>query len=473
MTLRSLCLLPLFALATGPVMADLGLPQVRHALFLDTRAPVEADLRRLAERGDRPSMHLLGNLIASNPRKTEEAIELYRRAFADGRGEIRALTSLSRLLDRQPRLRASNEAAVRDALKRFPLERDPYTLEAALETFLVYPQLFGQAQIEHLLGLYQRSCIELCGSELYRAVFAQHRGDREEAIRWYELAVRRDPRAIERYYDFLGEQRDPLFRAFAGRLEAERAQLPAEILHPLGSLLETIAVNEHETAILPFQQLRLERYLSDEEVRQEQALEESFRTARQYAQSWIEAAIALDYAPAMVARLNYMLSWSNEHNDGEAMALIARLEPLDPDRAKASLAQTRLVNTWSTLDPYSAHELIQELIASGYEDGEMLLASLYSRGSLDQPDQGRALQILRRLAEQGSLTAYYRIALIHSEGRGLCREPATAYAYATIAHEGGDRRAAGLLRTLDSFITAEQREESRRIHQQLTARTPQ
>lgn len=471
MPLRSLCILSLLAMTSGVALADMGLAQVRHALFLDSRAPVEADLRRLAERGDRASMHLLGNLIASDPRKTDEAIDLYQRAFAQGRGEIRALTSLSRLLDRLPRRQAEHQAYVRTALMAIPLERDPYTLEAALETFLVYPQLFKNEQVERLLTLYQRSCIELCGSELYRAVDAARRGDREEAVRWYELAIRNDPRAIERYYTFLGDRRDSLFHAFAQRLEAEREQLPEQILHPLGELLETIAQAENEQATLPLQQLRIERDLNDEEIRQEQALAERYRVSRQYAQTWIEAAVARDYAPAMISRINYMLSWATEYSDAQVLELIARLEPLEPLRAKAAQAQVKLVNNWSSLDPHGAHQLIQELIASGYDDGEILLAGLYSKGSLDQPDQARALQILQRLADQGSLTAHYRIAQLYSEGRGICREPAKAYAHAYFAKQAGERRAESLLRRLERLSTPAQREEGLRISQQLTART--
>lgn len=470
MRLRLFCMLPLLVLTGAPALAELGLPQVRYALFSDPRAPVEADLRRLAERGDRPSMHLLANLIANDPRKTEEAIELYRRAFDEGRGEIRALTSFARLLDRQPRLQSENRGLVAQALRHFPHDRDPQTLEAALETFLIYPELFGPDEIERLLELYQRSCLEFCGPELYRAAYAARIGDHEQAVYWYERAARLDPRAVNRYYDYLGEQRDPLFSDFASRLVPEREQLSPAILHAIGTLLENIVISQHELEMLPFQRIRTERYFTDEEAAQEQALRQRYQARRQEAQQWIQAALAHDYPPAMVARLNHILSWAEGYDETEALQLVKRLTPHDPQRAKAALAQIHIVNNWKVLDPPKAHQLITELIDEGYPDGEFLLATLYSRGSLDQPDQGRALQILQRLAESGSLTAYYRMALLYSEGHGLCRDNPRAYAYASIANDGGDRRAATLLRRLDLVLSESERVQAKHLQQQLMAR---
>lgn len=472
MKLSSLGFITLLALAANAAAGERGLSQIRHALFLDRNAPVEADLRVLAERGDRPSMHQLANVIANNPKKTDEAIELYKQSFAEGRGEIRALTALIRLLDRQPQRQAANHAYIKKALQQFPLERDPYTLEAALEAFVVFPKHFPLEQVEQLIKLYDRSCLELCSSDLYRAVHADSSGQREQAIHWYERAVRATPRAVERYYRFLGEDRDALFQDFASRLAPARDELLAEVNFAIGDLLSRIARDEFNESQAQFLAARLQRELTEAEQEQQEAHKKRFDGFNDQAQLWILAAVEQDFAPALSARINYFLSRSTDYTPADVQPLIERLNTLDPARAKTAQAQLKMVVTWSSLDPEGAHQLIKELIAEGADNGQIMLARLYSAGLLDQPNQARALDILHKLTEQGSIIAHYQIALLYNEGRGLCRDPAIAYAHARVALEAGDQRAKSVLTTAKLVATPEQLEQGKTLYHQLTARTP-
>lgn len=472
MKLSSLGLLTLLAVAAHAAADERGLSQIRHALFLDRNAQVEADLRVLAERGDRPSMHQLANVLANNPKNTDEAIELYKRSFADGRGEIRALTALIRLLDRQPQRQAANHAFIKQALQQFPLERDPYTLEAALEAFVVFPKHFPLAQIEQLIQLYDRSCIELCSSDLYRAVHADSAGQREQAIHWYERAVRATPRAVERYYRFLGSERDALFQGFALRLAPERNELSAEINLAIGDLLSRIARDEFSEVQADLLAIRLQRELTDAEREHEEAHKKRFDQLSDQAQVWILTAVEQNFAPAISTRINYLLSHSADYTPADVQPLIERLSELDALRAKTAQAQLKMVVTWSSLDPQGAHQLINELIADGADNGQLMLARLYSAGLLDQPNQARALEILHRLTEQGSIPAHYQIAVLYNEGHGLCRDPAIAYAHARVAFEAGDQRAKSVLTTAKLIATAEQLEQGQQLYNQLTARIP-
>lgn len=114
----------LAASVSGSAIAGQSLEQIRYALFKEPSASVEGDLRLLAAKGDLASQHLLANVLAADPAQTREAVTFYKNAFADGRGEIAALASMARLMDRNPRLRLENRDFFRAALRRFAQTRD-------------------------------------------------------------------------------------------------------------------------------------------------------------------------------------------------------------------------------------------------------------------------------------------------------------------------------------------------------------
>lgn len=442
----------------GSGWAGQSLEQIRYALYKDPGADVTSDLRALAERGDLASKQLLGDVLAnSDSASRQDIVSLYQEAFADGHGQIPALASLARLLDRTPRLQRSHEGWVRQALARYPNDRDPRSTSTSLEVFLVYPQLFPGERAAELLALYEQSCLLNCRPELYHAVVAERRGDRAAAERWYQQAARIDPRGIERYYRFLGERQDPAFLAFARSLEPEMASLPVEVVQRIGALLDSI----HGTTRAELDAEREQRQgramgakiePTAEQLARDKADDQLRADGIAEAQRWLDNAVARGYLPALVAKANFMISNPTEHNAEQAQALITQVRAKDPTRAKALDAQFYMVNNWLPLDPYKAHVLINELIAAHYPDAHLLLGDLYSKGGLDQPDQERALAIWRQQAEQGSTAAWYRMATVHLRGRAICHDPVKAYTYARIALDLGETRARGLIKRLDKTL---------------------
>ncbi|MDX1300450.1 MAG: sel1 repeat family protein, partial [Pseudomonas sp.] len=231
----------LAASASGSAIAGQSLQQIRYALFKDPSASVEGDLRLLAEKGDLASQHLLANVLATDPAHTREAVIFYKNAFADGRGEIVALASMARLMDRNPRLRLENRDFFRAALQRFAQNRDVQNLNTSLEVFVAYPEFFTPQQAQSLIELYDRSCLVDCSSDLYQAILAERLGQIDQARTLYERAMMTDVRAVDRYYALLGEQQDPLFAAFAKTLVARLDNIPVEIVHRIGTQLDSIS----------------------------------------------------------------------------------------------------------------------------------------------------------------------------------------------------------------------------------------
>lgn len=444
---------------TAPALAAQSLEQIRYALYKDPSAEVTADLRVLAERGDLASKLLLGDLLSSSEGASrQEVIRLYREAFADGRGLVPALASLARLLDRSPSLRQGQRAWVEQALTRYSSNLDPRNASTTLEVFLVYPELVPTSEAAQVLGLYEQSCLLNCRPALYRAVLAERQGDRAAAERGYQQAVRTDLRAIDRYYRFLGEDQDTAFPAFARTLEAERPQLPVEIVHRIGSLLDSI------TSVRRAEQDadRYERQASGmgpdkaqpspQQLAQEKAEAEALDLATAEAHRWRDNAVERGFVPAMVSKANYMISNPTEHNAEETQSLIDQVKTREPTRAKALQASFYMVNNWLTLDPDKARALIDELIASHYPDAQLLLGEYYSKGVEDEPDQEKALAIFQQQAQDGSTAAWYRMATLHAYGRAICHDPVKAYTYARVALDLGENGARSLLKRLEKTL---------------------
>lgn len=442
----------------GAACAGQSLEQIRYALYKDPSADVSADLRMLAERGDLASKQLLGDVLASNDNANrDEVIALYREAFAEGRGQVPALASLARLLDRNPNLQGSQEAWVRNALTQYPNNLDPRTTSTSLEVFLVYPQLLPGNQAAELLALYQQSCLLNCRPELYHAVVAERQGNRAEAERWYQKAARVDPRGVDRYYRFLGERQDTAFVAFARSVEPEMAGLPVEIVHRIGSLLDNIYSVERAEQDADRDQRQAAAMgpkvePTPEQLARDRAIEQARTAGIEEVQRWMDNAVGRGYLPALISKANFMISNPTEHNAEEVQAVINQVRSQDPTRAKVLDASFYMVNNWLTLDPEKAHALIQELIASNYRDARLLLGDLYSKGGLDQPDQQRALDIWQQQADQGSTAAWYRMATLYSRGRAICHDPVKAYTYARVALDLGETRARGLIKRLEKTL---------------------
>lgn len=469
-----LCTGALTLALSGMAQAERSLDQVRYALFQDNQAAVEDDLRLLSQRGDLAATRLLGEILASrSPANTAQAIALFKQAFADGRGDIGALIPLARLVDYKPRWRAANRDFMRQALTRFAAERDFVNVDTRLEVFLVYPELFSQAEAMQLIDLYDRACLIYCHAALYRAVAAARQGDRSEAGKWFEQAVESDARAVNRYYVFLGEQRNELFRAFATRLAPRMDSLPVDLVQRIAQQLSEVRNAEIST----YNNNRpLTRAQTDEEkAEREQKAQAQASLIEQIDREvllWLDNAIARDFGPAMVSKAYFLMTAPDRYGPEQVVELIQRLEqrqgqnlslsmaeredPITPQRIKALRASLHMV-VWRTLAPHLSQRLIAELQAEGYPEAALLEGDLYSQGVLDEPDQQRALALYMAEAKSGSTNALMRIARLYTYGRAICRDNGKAYTFAFAAQELGDQRAERLAESLSTRLTPEQR----------------
>lgn len=82
-----------------------------------------------------------------------------------------------------------------------------------------------------------------------------------------------------------------------------------------------------------------------------------------------------------------MTSLPDSYTPEEALGLIERIAVTQPQNAKALTVSVSMVSSWNTLNPPKSYELIQQLQQEQYPSANTLLATLYSRGVLDEPDR--------------------------------------------------------------------------------------
>lgn len=455
------------SLTAKAASAAQSLDQIRYALFKNPQADVEEDLRIHASFGEHQAMRLLGDLLVEKGLAAErEAIELFQRAFADGTGEIDALASLARLVQRAPYHHRRYKAYFQQALTRYPHDRDLASLATTLEVFLAYPDLLPAAHVQHLLQLHQRSCLENCDRALHQATLAQYSGQMAAAEDWYRLAMQTDERAPERYYAFLGEQQNQRFPAVAQELETNIASITPAAAHRIGVVLDRIS-----------DQISVEEQLRLEEWRRQSADglavpplptgEPASTRMRYQALRWIEYASSEDWLPAMATHFHFMTSATEQYNGLQAMMLIERIEQLDPARARPMRIRAMMTAGWNTLNPRGAQDMIATLTQEQYLEGRMLEAEMYGRGILDEPDQQKALSIYQQLAEQGATSALYRQARIYSSGYAICHDYTRAYAYALLALDFGELRAHSLVNELQARLGSKEQEQAQLLRDRM------
>ena len=415
----------LLALLLASASQAASLAQVQYRLYQDQNADVEADLRELVERGDQGSMLLLADQLSRSGQHQDEAMALYRQAFANGHGKVAALAPLAQQAERLPDGLEQQRAFFTDALRLYPLTRDFETLSTSLDVFMVYPELFSAYEPQALIELYQRACVDNCHAALYRARLAEQQGNLALAENLYLQAIRQDARAVQRLYQALGDEQDSLFPQKVKPLLAEIDQLPVASVQAIGSLLSGIP-REHDPDVL----------------------------------LWLDNAIARQADSSLVSKASYMMSAPQNYSADEVFALIDRVEQTRSQEGRALRASAYMVRGWRSLDPFKAKALIDQLLAEGYQNAYLNLGELYSMGGLDQVDQAKAITTYRLLAAQGVASAFYRIATIYGGGKGICHDKGKAYAYASIAVERGELGARKFLHEMETQLNSEERSQA-------------
>lgn len=438
LTQIALCMIVSLLFVT-PCEARQSIEQIRYELFKNPQAHVIPDLQYLVERGNAEAMHLLASRISNDliP-KRHEAIELYIRSFDEGRGYIPSLGSLAVVMEQFPFHKESYAAFFEQSLMQYSHARDPDTVKSTLNVFLTYPELFETSDVDELIKLHQRGCLNDCSPSLYKAVLAEHLGQIDIANTWFRLAMYEDERAVERYYIFLGPDRNKTFPAFAREIFARIVDVPPIVATQIGRQLDRISdlrKTEEEIEKLTEAESNILSDAADDAIAEPEST-----LIRSEAYKWISYAAREKWLPAQISLFNFMTSSPMSFTGQEALELIDEINKSDPVKATSLLASALMVTDWSTLDPARAHQIIEQMLKIQHPDALYLLASLYSRGGLDEPDQEAALSIYKRIAAQGSITAYYRKALIYAYGRGICHDYPRALAYARIASDLGTNR---------------------------------
>lgn len=459
--------------------------QLSYELHVNPHLDVREDLERLVALGDTRAQRLLGDIIAErDPGAALRVIELYRQSFAEGQGQIAALAAMARYVGQRPRLKSEYKTKVAQNLARFPHQRDPITVLTALEVFNVYPDLLEETQVERLIVLYERACIERCAPALYHAALAKKRGQMQLAETLYKQAAMQDVRAFLPLHQIFGNEASDLMRAFARETAAQIDDLPVDVVHRFGLELTNVRnalasewIYQRQTVIGEVEIPDEEQIAAAEEAQREQdaMIDEIDRELL----VWLDNAVMRGNTPAMSTKASFMMAANNRFGSDAVEQLLRLLEGTEASRSELPYGNSNLervapyrikalwarfyMTGWLTMNPDSAHQLISELIEAGHEDALLLEGDLYSRGLLDESDQARALQIYQTLADQGWPSAHLRIARLNAYGRAMRGDVVLAYSHALTAMGMGDLRAEGLVKFLEPRLSLAQLGSGREI----------
>jgi len=426
-------LLSLLSEAAEPATdAIMGMPQIRYELYKDSNADVYASLQSLASKGVVDAQFMLAELLSgkSGYYDLRQTINLYKKAFREGRGSVHALGMVAHVSSKFEWLAAENKEFISDGLKRFEHDESLENVSAVLEAFFAYPSLVKIEHVGMLLPLYSQACLDYCYGDLFEAKYQGVTGNASEAERLYALASRTTSRAVNAYYDYLDGQkdRDQKFKQFASGFKYQVEQFSVESMLAIGSRLKNISKHFDGDVIF-----------------------------------WFDAAIELGSVNAKISKVEYMLSQPADFSLDEASNLIEQI--MRDDHVNGLLLQASLftVSEWKRLDPHAAFDILIELSLQGHQDAYVGLGDLYSMGGLDEVDQQKAISAYLVVAKKGSSAAFQKIANIYRNGRSICQDNSIALAYGKMAMRSGEEKSKIFISSLEKELDASQLSRAEKI----------
>ena len=391
---------------------------------------IEKRLIFLAERGGHKSQQFLAHRYTAQRNKlsNKKAISWYKKAFANGRGEITALSSLVKLNTSANRNRDTLEPWVTKAIKKYDHYKNLANVETTLEVFYHYPNLFSKKEFFKLNTIHKRSCIDDCLFNLYLSRYEEYYGDKNKALPLYKHAFQQSPRAIERYYFLLGENRKKIFRENSPILETEIQQLPDKSISKIGNLLiASSEVVDNKT-----------QFNKDVNV-------------------WLDNAIKQNNESAYKAKIQYTLEYPEFYNIKEFNKLIDEYSKISPLWADYYKALGYLTLEWRNIKPQAAKEILTSLLKKNFWSAYLGLAKMKSMGVEGETDQLASIVMYEKAAKKGIIQADYKMATLYSNSKGMCRDYTKAYAHNEIALDNGVLSAFRSKELLDTKLTPEEK----------------
>ena len=418
------------------VAYEQGVENVLYQLYLDPEAEVDDELQVLAQGGSRSAAFLLAQRWSrsSNFSQVADSVDWYVKAFGAGRGDVAALAGLAQVGNQIPYFRGRVASILRDAQTQYAVDLSPKTVRATLDVYLMYPELFSPSDVDRLLSLHRRGCLENCFFETYRAQKLLVAGERDDAILLFERAMESDPRVVAILASLWGESgRDQLVELAVKNVER---------------------IDDYSAGSVEALALEISSSSTDQDV---------------VILRWIDAAIDKGSYYSLLAKAEYMMDRPQAYDYQPALAIIEKIQFENESDALYLDSQARLIYQWRILNPALAEQKLDFLAATKPVQAQFAKAQLYAIGGLDEPNPDRAIAIYQQLITQRNIQAFYRLAALYNGAPAVVPDKAQAFGYASVASELGDKQASYMVQRLDQELTDNERAKAMQLRNKLMA----
>ncbi|WP_339897217.1 hypothetical protein [uncultured Gilvimarinus sp.] len=418
------------------VAYEQGVENVLYQLYLDPDAEVDDELQVLAQGGSRSAAFLLAQRWSrsSNFSQVADSVDWYVKAFGAGRGDVAALAGLAQVGNQIPYFRGRVASILRDAQTQYAVDLSPKTVRATLDVYLMYPELFSPSDVDRLLSLHRRGCLENCFFETYRAQQLLVAGERDDAILLFERAMESDPRVVAILASLWGESgRDQLVELAVKNVER---------------------IDDYSADSVEALALEISSSSTDQDV---------------VILRWIDAAIDKGSYYSLLAKAEYMMDRPQAYDYQPALAIIEKIQFENESDALYLDSQARLIYQWRILNPALAEQKLDFLAATKPVQAQFAKAQLYAMGGLDEPNPDRAIAIYQQLITQRNIQAFYRLATLYNGAPAVVPDKAHAFGYASVASELGDKQASYMVQRLDQELTDSERAKAMQLRNKLMA----
>ncbi|WP_041523928.1 SEL1-like repeat protein [Gilvimarinus agarilyticus] len=413
-----------------------GVENVLYQLYLDPDAEVDDELELLAQRGSRSAALLLAQRWSrsSNFSQLADSVKWYVKAFDAGRGDVAALAGLAQVGNQVPYFHDRVGHILRAAQAQYAVDLSPQTVRSTLDIYLMYPELFSSSDVDRLLSLHRRGCVENCFYATYEAQQLLLAGKQSDAVSLFESAMESDPRVVALLASMWGESgRDKLVELAEKNVERIDDYSPDSVE---ALALEVSSSSTDKDAVI----LR-----------------------------WVDAAIDTGSHYSLMAKAEYMMERPQTYDYPPALEIIEKVQLESESDALYLASQAHLIYQWRILNPARAEQELDLLAATKPVQAQFAKAQLYSMGGLDEPNPDRAIAIYQQLITQRNIQAFYRLATLYNGAPAVVRDKAQAFGYASVASELGDKQASYMVQRLNQELTGIERAEAVQLRNRLMA----
>lgn len=422
--------------SSANVAYEQGVENVLYQLYLDPDSEVDDELEVLAQSGSRSAALLLAQRWSrsSNFAQVADSVDWYVEAFGAGRGDVAALAGLAQVGNQAPYFRDRVALVLRDAQTQYAVDLSPKTVRDTLDIYLMYSELFSLSDVNRLLSLHRRGCVEHCFFDTYEAQKLLVTGDKNDAVALFERAMESDPRVVVMLASLWGESgRDQLVELAVKNVER---------------------IDDYSADSVEALALEISSSSTDQDV---------------VILRWIDAAIDNGSYYSLMAKAEYMMDRPQTYDYPPALAIIEKVRIDNESDALYLDSQARLIYQWRILDPTRAEQELDLLAAKKPVQAQFAKAQLYAMGGLDEPNPDRAIAIYQQLITQQNIQAFYRLATLYNGAPAVVRDKARAFGYASVASELGDKQASYMVQRLDQELTDNDRAQALQLRNKLMA----